>query len=81
MTEQQRYDIVSKLGHKALIYVSNGNPQIIETQAFSAVAFWVRGIECEYFFNTSPPLLRIVETDKECPSFDFLLKEITYELA
>lgn len=81
MNQQQRYDIIQTLGHNALVSINNGNPELIETDAFSAIAFWVRGIECEYFFNTSPPLLRIVETDKEVSNFDQLLEEITYELA
>jgi hypothetical protein len=81
MNDQQRCDIIKNLGWKALQYIVNGKPEIIKTDAFCAIAFWVKGIECEYFFNSSPPLLRIVEPDKECPDFDFLLQEITYELA
>jgi hypothetical protein len=81
MNQQQRFDIIQTLGHKALVSINNGNPELIETETFAAVAFWVNGIECEYFFNTSPPLLRIVETDKEVSTFDQLLSEITYELA
>jgi hypothetical protein len=81
MTDQQAQDILQTLGHNALKTIKKGNPEIVNCGLFQVVNFWVNGQECEYFFDTEPPLLRQVESDKEFTNFNQLLSEITYELA
>lgn len=79
LNRKQRTDILTNLGTDALHEILVGSPEIVPE--IDAVVFWYRGLECEYYFDTSPPLLRIVESDKEVFSFDQLIQEITYELA
>lgn len=82
LTTQQRQDILQNLGNDALHEILVGSPEIVTVVTENdAVVFWYRGLECEYYFDTSPPLLRIVESDKEVTSFDQLTQEISYELA
>ena len=81
MTQQQTQDILQALGQHALETIKKGKPEIVDCGLFQVVNFWVNGQECEYFFDTEPPLLRQVEADKEFNTFDQLLEEVIYELA
>jgi len=81
MNTQQSQDILQTLGQHALEAIQKGNPEVVDCGVFQTVTFWINGHECEYFFDTEPPLLRQVEADKEFSNFDHLLQELTYEMA
>jgi hypothetical protein len=81
MNQQQTQDILQTLGHNALETIKKSSPQVVDCGLFKLVNFWVSGQECEYFFDTEPPLLRQVETDKEFANFNQLIQELSYELA
>lgn len=76
LNRKQRTDILTNLGNDALHEIIVGSPEIVPE--IDAVVFWYRGLECEYYFDTSPPLLRIVESDKEFTSFDQLTEESVF---
>lgn len=77
LTTQQRQDILQNLGTNCLREILIGSPEFIPE--IDAVVFWWRGLECEYYFDTNPPLLRLAETDQEFTSFDQLVTEVTCE--
>jgi hypothetical protein len=76
MTGQQRFEIINRLGQKALFYIACGNPKVIYCGELEFVSFWLYGQECEYHFHTDPPLLMQVETGKEFTGFNQLLEEV-----
>lgn len=75
LTPAQSQDILQALGKDALNAIKNGNPEHVPD--LDLIVFWYRGLECEYYFQTEPVLLRLVEAEMEFNSFDDLVEEIT----
>lgn len=76
MTESMQKLIKKQLGKEVLKTIMEGSPEFLGNEFYGQVIFYYRGQECEYYLDTSPPLIRQCESDKEFTDFQDLLDEI-----
>lgn len=79
MTKTIQNLIKKQLGKEALKTIMEGSPEFIGNELYGQVIFCYQGQECEYYLDTSHPLIRQVEADKEFTDFQDLLDEIDGE--